>query len=99
MDGAYHGSPPMESKMLASLLSNQTPSNIAKELREYATNHEIVCHFNHQNAWSRAELEEELSCADFKVESFDKPYIISRFSKIPKIANMEDISMYCIAKK
>ena len=62
-------------------------------------------HFNHQNAWSRAELRSLLLRHGFHVETMDADKIIERFMHIPGInrihipgiARQRGISMYALA--
>lgn len=96
---AYHGPPMVEESFLEKLFSSNSPSFIAKQLRQYVIDQHMDFSFNHQNAWSRSELENELNQAGLKVVTFDKSSIIKQCKNIPKIDNMKEISLYCLAKK
>ena len=53
--------------------------------------------FNHQNAWGREELGQLLASNGFVVESFDAGALCSRYSSVPGILEMKEISVYCVA--
>ena len=54
-------------------------------------------HFNHRNAWSRAELESLLNSAGFKVVTMDKNAVLKECADFPGISAMEEQSLYCLA--
>lgn len=97
---AYHGPPAVDKEFLEVLFSNNSPSCIAARLRQFVINTEKDFCFNHQNAWSRKELKEQLARAGFYVETFNRDDIVSKYySIIPAIDSMKEISMYCMARK
>lgn len=95
---AYHGPPKTTIDFLHNLIKNHTPSQISAELCKIVIKNEKNYHFNHRNAWSREELKALLNSFGFYVQSFDKDLIISKYSYIPYIRQMERQSMYCWAK-
>lgn len=70
-----------------------TPHQIAEDLKSCAPEGAI---FNHQNAWSRAELTNLLDKHDFDVLSMDAEDICQM--PIPTINDMKAISMYVYAR-
>lgn len=95
----YHGPPVVGIEFLRKVVTNHTPSQISAELRKFVVENEKNFHFNHQNAWSRQELETLLASAGFHVRSFDKIAIITDCADIPGIDSMKEQSTYCWAEK
>lgn len=94
---AYHGPPPLDDALLAAVFSETSPHAIAALLRQRVVETEPSYHFNHQNAWSRMELDSLLSRHAFRTLSFDARSIRRRYSWIPEIDAMDTISTYCFA--
>jgi hypothetical protein len=95
----YNGPAVVPSDYWRFLATNCTPSQISQALRAFVVENETDFHFNHQNAWSRSELQHLLETTGFRVVSFDKNLIIPACADIPDIAQMEVISTYCLATK
>lgn len=98
-DFAYHGPPAASIEFLHKLIKECSPSQISAVLSEIVRKDEKFYHFSHQNAWSREELEKMLNLFDFRVISFDKDKITSKYRHISNINGMKQQSMYCWAKK
>jgi tetratricopeptide (TPR) repeat protein len=94
---AYHGPPVLTPSERAALLALDSPHEIAARLRARALAADPTCHFNHQNAWSRAELTALLADAGFETLSFDAERICQRYACIPDIQSMQAQSLYCLA--
>jgi hypothetical protein len=97
--GAYHGPAVVSRDELHHLFSTCTPTEISARLREAVLRTEVGAHFNHQNAWSRAELRELLERFGFRVLSMDPDTVQSACADIPDIAVMNTQSTYCLAGK
>jgi hypothetical protein len=69
----------------------KSPHEIAASLKDH-----VEGHFNHQNAWSRAELVDLLTKHGFTVESLDTETVCKE--PIPTINDMKSISMYVLAR-
>ena len=95
--GGYHGPPVVPHGRVAAMLSNLSSHNIAKELSDLVRAEELDYTFNHQNAWDKADLEELLIRTGFTVKTFGASDICRIYSDIPKIMEMREISMYCVA--
>ena len=96
---AYHGPPALPADRLRKILSNDSPFQIAKELREVALAECEDLTFNHQCAWSRKELTDLVEGAGFRVVSMESRQIVERFSFVPGIRQMLPISLYLEAVK
>ncbi len=94
---AYHGPPPVDEAFHRELLDGTSPHDVAAMLRQWVVDHEPSHHFNHQNAWSRDELEDLLARHGFRVVSFDAETIKRRYHWVPDIADMDSMSTYCFA--
>lgn len=97
-ESAYHGPPIVEIEFLQNLMNNYTPSQISAKLRRIVLKNEKNFKFNHQNAWSRQELDKLLNSFGFRVRTFSKELILKRWGDIPTITNMSELSMYCWAE-
>ena len=86
-EGAYHG--PVELDSYDFLVENHTPHEIAAILKSKAP---AGVQFNHQNAWSLAELVALVGKHGWRVESVNDEEICKM--PIPTIEDMRDISMY-----
>lgn len=95
--GAYHGPAVQTAKLVPELLTLDSPHEIARRLRESVLADEGKVTFNHQNAWSRAELTALLASAGFKVVSQDEAEVIEKAASVPLIEQQRDVSMYCLA--
>lgn len=98
-ESAYHGPPIVGIEFLKNLMKNHTPSQISAELKRAVLKNENNFKFNHQNAWSRQELETLLIQTGFRIKSFDKEFIIVNCKYIPEINAMKEQSIYCWAEK
>ena len=96
---AYHGPPVSAYKNINKILEMDSPHEISSFLRKIVTSEENNYTFNHQNSWSKKELETILKDNNFKEISFDKKKIASDYSFVPKIRELYETSIYCIAKK
>ena len=94
---AYHGPRPLDEALLSAIFGESTPHGIAALLRRRFVDTEPSYNFNHQNAWSRRELEDLLSGHGFSVLSFNAEVIMRRYRWVPEIAAMDTISTYCFA--
>jgi SAM-dependent methyltransferase len=94
---AYHGPAILDNETLENLISTETPHGVAKALRRHVIENEESYHFNHQNAWSRAELDALLIERGFNVLSFDIEKIIRRYHWVPDVERYDGHSTYCIA--
>ena len=95
---AYHGPPVVSSEELACLTS-RSPWQISCELKRIVMVSETSYHFNHQNAWSREELESLLISIGFRVNSFETAFVVNSCLDIPEISSMQHQSLYCLAAK
>jgi len=95
--GSYHGPAKIKIDDVEKLLKNSSCHEIASQLVQYVKATEVDPTFNHQNAWSRSELDQLLAKNGFKLETFNKEKICSNFSDVPGILDMNDISIYCVA--
>lgn len=98
-ESAYHGPPVVGVGFLQNLMKNGTPCQISAELRKVVLKNEKNFKFNHQNAWSRQELETLLMQTGFRIKSFDKEFIIANSKYVPDINAMKEQSIYCWAEK
>jgi hypothetical protein len=94
---AYHGPPVAPREYIRSALSNSSPHEVSARLTDWIRKHEPTYTFNHQNAWSRAELQTLLERNGFEVCSFDREVIVRRFADLPTIHEMRELSLYCAA--
>ncbi len=94
---AYFGPPVLRQETLRALIENSTPHEIAAALRRRIVECEPSYHFSHQNAWSKREMTELLSVHGFKTLSFDRAKIVPRYRWIPRIDDMNAMSMYYLA--
>ena len=88
--GAYHG------PLMSSMSDNFTPHVLARLMRQSANLFSPV-HFNHQNAWSRAELAALIEAHGFNVISMDEIEICEKYADIPGLHEQCNISMYAVA--
>lgn len=95
--GAYNGPPVLSERKLTRILRSPSPHEIAAILRARVLEMEIDFTFNHQNAWSRTEMEALLNSHGFKLLSQDNAALVSKFHAVPGIAEMLDISAYYLA--
>ena len=95
----YHGPPVVSKEIFQELKSSNSPNQIAKNLRSIVIETENDFSFNHQNAWGRNELSELISQFGFIKISTDSKVILTEYSYIPKIREMDSISMYLSAQK
>ena len=94
---AYHGPADIPSGDLVSLMQTRDPHFISAELCKIAVNDPNFSAFNHQNAWSRAQLVELAGNFGFKVQKSDKREILELFSeRIPDLREMADWSLYLL---
>ena len=96
---AYHGPPPGGLKLINKIKDMNSPHEISTMLRKLVIEEETDFEFNHQNSWSKQELEKLLNRHGLKVVTFDKDEIIEKFKLLPKIDELKDFSTYCFAKK
>lgn len=96
---AYHGPPVVSEEIQQELKSTNSPNKIAEKLRSIVIETENDFSFNHQNAWGRNELSELISQFGFIKISTDSKVILTEYSYIPKIREMDSISMYLSAQK
>lgn len=95
---AYHGPARLPATELKELLASGQTREISKRLNQAAlADNEFVC-FNHQNAWSRSDLEATLSGHGFKIVPMGLEQIKTRF-QFADLDRMSDWSMFVVAKK
>jgi hypothetical protein len=96
----YLGPAAIDNMFIRYLLETLSPSQISAALRQLTLLSETEeFSFDHQNAWSANELEALLQQVGLRVVSNDIEDIVSKFSHVPNITEMQQISMYCWAKK
>ena len=96
---AYHGPAILKETILCDMLESLTPKQIARELCNIAQAEKDFSAFNHQQAWSEAELIEDVELAGFSHVTSDKDRVISRFSaEIPDLTSLDDWSGYHLFK-
>jgi SAM-dependent methyltransferase len=96
-EAAFHGPPALSEPEWAELFNAKTPHEIALHLRATVKAKEPSSHFNHQNAWSTAELCALLQRHGFIVLSTDAETICRRLDEIPNLRQSYDQSLYCLA--
>lgn len=95
---AYHGPPAAPEAFMVETLALDSPHEIARRFVQYVEETEPSMHFNHRNAWSRAEFTTVLARAGFTLLSTDETTIVERFAPvIPTLFEMREISMYIVA--
>jgi len=87
-EGAYHG------PVICDQALSDSPHRISSDMRSAAPQ---GAHFNHQNAWGRAQLEMLLQSHGFDVISMDADEICRKYADIPGITDQRAISMYAVA--
>jgi hypothetical protein len=95
--GAYNGPAALPDAELSRILSQESPLSAAREFRSWVVSNEPSYTFNHQTAWSRQEFVTLLERHGFEVVSTDGDKSAQRFSFVPGIRNMHDISAYFFA--
>ena len=94
---AYHGPAIIKKEFADNLLETLSCHQISRRLVDFVNNSNENHTFNHQNAWSKVELSDLLRMNGFHIESFDANEICEKYSAIPGIGDMRDISIYCVA--
>ncbi|MEQ8344894.1 MAG: methyltransferase domain-containing protein [Sneathiellaceae bacterium] len=95
--GAYHGPPRVAPERLKEFARRDSPHDIAQGLRAQALHEDPAAIFNHQNAWSGAELAALLEANGFSPRNSEPQDIIARQTAIPDIAKYRSISIYAEA--
>lgn len=90
-ENAYNGPPKIEESHLKRMLNSLSPKEFVNFLLENSPDNVT---FNHQNAWGYTEFCRLLNRFGFKLVSSDKEKISTRFSNIPGVMEMYDISSY-----
>lgn len=98
MGKPYHGPAAIPIDKARTILSQSSPSKIAKDLREIVLSQETDFTFNHQTAFSIPEFIGFLEAADFRIEDTEKTRIVGDYAKIPGIDEQYDISAYYVCK-
>jgi hypothetical protein len=80
------------------ILSQASPRKIARDLREIVVSRETDFTFNHQTAFSAAEVVSLVREAGFNVVDTDKKQVVADYSQIPGIEEMYDISSYFVCR-
>lgn len=96
--GAFHGPPRVEPGELRAMVAEGSPHALSRALRARALELDPDARFNHQNAWSRAELAALLGRCGFAVVSMEPGEIIERSRAVPDIENYRTISLYAEAR-
>jgi len=97
---AYHGPAPIDMESLKSLLDTRDPRQIVKVLSDIARNDPNFKAFNHQNAWSKAQIAELCSSHGFFHVSTNANHIMNRYNNIiPDLMTMSDWSMFALFEK
>ena len=94
---AYHGPAILNRECVDNLFATLSCHQISKYLVDFVNKNNKYHTFNHQNAWSKVELSDLLRMNGFNIESFDTNEICEKYSDIPGIEDMKDISIYCVA--
>ncbi len=95
---AYFGPAVCEEHEVEKLFNSYSPSEITRILVARVKRDEVGFTFTHQSAWSLQEMQETLRRHDLLVVESDKEQICQRFSAIPGIRQMFDVSLYVHAK-
>lgn len=98
---AFHGPPRIKPSDLHALVAEyaDSPHRISSELRRIAVEEGEIFRWNHQNAWSKDELEALLVEHAFEVEFDSRPDLWELRKSIPDIKAMADWSLYVQARK
>jgi predicted SAM-dependent methyltransferase len=98
---AFHGPPRITPQELAFMVSSNTesPHKVAALLKQIATEEQQVYKWNHQNAWSRQEMESLLQNHGFIVSTLSSSDWKSFKNKIPDFTEVMNMSMYLYAVK
>ena len=97
---AYHGPPVVDHAKLRHILLRNSVSEICQHLKQVALVDADFKSFNHQSAWSNAELSSLVCGFDFENLAFSKEYTMARFGGlIPDLASMEDWSAFQVFTK
>ncbi len=94
-DNAYHGPAILEATHLNSLLKTKPISEVCHIMRNVALADPEFKAFNHQSAWSNAELVFRAEALGFRHFSSSKEFVFTRFGGlIPDLLSMSDWSSY-----
>lgn len=96
--GAFHGPPRVAPEQLRAIAQQDSPHALAQALRAQALRDDPAAIFNHQNAWSAAELAGLLDRLGFNLRSDDPDDIVARYTSIPDIVKYRPISLYVEAE-
>ncbi len=96
---AYHGPPPVAEDILAGLPGSRPPSQVSRFLRDWVLANETGIQFNHQNAWSRAELVALLAGNGFQTVSCETRQVVTACADVPRISRRAGQSTFCLAMK
>jgi len=97
--GAYHGPPRLPSPKIKHLLNSNSPNKISRELVRVASEEKTLKSFNHQNAWSEAEIVELLSKFQIDVLNNHRNLICDQFKEIiPDLEDMKNWSAYYLCR-
>jgi len=98
---AFHGPPRVDGEELRNLIlkSDRSPHAVAAHLRSKVDTTQDFLEFNHQNAWSKQELNRKVEDFGFKIVA-DSPKISQRlFREIPDFESMLSFSSVTVAQK
>lgn len=99
-DKAYHGPAVMHGEFVDQIFREYSPNQIARIMSKIALSDPDFYRFNHQNAWSREEINNMFTEFGFSLVSTDKEKIMKDFSvHIPDLGEMEDFSAYYLFKQ
>jgi len=98
---AFHGPPRIKPSDLHALVLEfaKSPHRIASELRQIAVDEGEIFRWNHQNAWSKEELEALLIEHSFEVDFGYRPDLRALRKSIRDIGAMADWSLFVQARK
>jgi len=94
--GAYLGPAAVGEDTLRHAMEHWTPKCIADWLRRESLEKETDITFGHQNAWSKEEFINLVEDNGFFCASTENGKIIERYSYVPLIEHMQEISQYYI---
>lgn len=97
---AYHGPAVMTEEFIDQLFSQCSPNQIVRTMNKVALSDPDFYRFNHQNAWSKEEINNMFIEFGFSLVSTDRDQIMKDFSNdIPDLGEMEEWSAYYLFKQ
>jgi len=93
---SYHGPARIKKDELEKILRNKDVRSISKTLVEFIKESSDFKQFNHQNAWSKSDLESLAKRFGFRLVTTCKSEILTVFKHIKEIQNMSDWSLFML---